>query len=131
VVLFGAEAVAPLLRERFRLLAAPPADGPVAVIAQGAAAAEAIPLASDPKLVERLVLAEPDCPTEVLEQLADVSAPTLILWGTTDPRQDGELYQKRIPRAYLMYVYGQLSPEPFARLAADFIQRGDAFAVRI
>jgi hypothetical protein len=30
-----------------------------------------------------------------------------------------------------MYVYGELTPEAIARLGADFIARGDAFAVTI
>jgi len=131
LLLKGAQQVEPLLAQHFHVLKASDTQ-PVAVVAHGQQAADALRLALErPELVERLVLAEPECPPDLVEALPDVGAPTLILWGTGSPRDEGELYHRRLPRAYLMYVYGELTPEAIARLGADFIARGDAFAVTI
>jgi pimeloyl-ACP methyl ester carboxylesterase len=131
LLLTGARQVEPLLAQHFHVLNAPDTQ-PVAVVAQGQQAADALRLALErPELVERLVLAEPECPPDIIEALPGVGAPTLVLWGTASPKDEGELYHRRLPRAHLMYVYGELTPEAIARLGADFIERGDAFPVMI
>ncbi|MDR0359650.1 MAG: alpha/beta hydrolase [bacterium] len=79
---------------------------------------------------------EPD--EELLRRLAEIQARTLVLWGTADrviPPEQGELYQRSIPRSHLVYVYGAAhslpvaAAEPFVRLVTEFIELGDTFVV--
>jgi pimeloyl-ACP methyl ester carboxylesterase len=74
------------------------------------------------------------------EHLGEIACRTLILWGTADeliPPEQGQLYQKLIPGAFLMYVYGAAHALPvsacqqFVKLATEFIDRGDAFLVNM
>ncbi|HEX6511534.1 MAG TPA: alpha/beta hydrolase [Chloroflexota bacterium] len=75
---------------------------------------------------------------DLLARLPEIKARTLILWGTADrqiPPEQGEIYQKHIPRAHLMYIYGAAHALPvaaarqFVELTTDFIERGEAFMV--
>jgi pimeloyl-ACP methyl ester carboxylesterase len=75
---------------------------------------------------------------ELRDHLGEIRTRTLILWGTADemiPPEQGQLYQKLIPGAFLMYVYGAAHALPvcacqqFVKLATEFIDRGDAFLV--
>ena len=80
----------------------------------------------------------PDGNKDLRDRLGEIKAPTLVLWGTEDkvisPEQ-GAIYQKEIPHAYLMYVYGAAHALPvsatkqFVELTTDFIERGEAFLV--
>ncbi|MBO0685112.1 MAG: alpha/beta hydrolase [Candidatus Dormibacteraeota bacterium] len=79
---------------------------------------------------------EPD--QELLRRLAEIQARTLVLWGTADrviPPEQGELYQRSIPRAHLVYVYGAAhslpvaAAGPFVRLVTGFIEQGETFVV--
>lgn len=72
------------------------------------------------------------------ERLAEIKAPTLLLWSTRDqvvPPDLGEVYHKRIPVAYLMYIYGGAHALPiacekqFVSLTSDFLERGESFIV--
>ena len=75
---------------------------------------------------------------DLLERLHDISAPTLVLWGTADqviPPEQSQVYDKHIPHVHRVYLYGAAHALPvsacdkFVRLVTDFIQRGDAFVV--
>lgn len=75
---------------------------------------------------------------ELLRRLAEIQARTLVLWGTADrliPPEQGELYQRSIPRSHLIYVYGAAhslpvaAAEPFVRLVTQFIELGEMFVV--
>jgi pimeloyl-ACP methyl ester carboxylesterase len=70
--------------------------------------------------------------------LGVIKAPTLILRGTNDqviPQEQGTIYEKEIPQAYLMYIYGAAhalsvsAGEQFVQFARDFIERRPAFVV--
>ncbi len=75
---------------------------------------------------------------ELASALGEIRARTLILWGTADqvvsPEQ-GRIYEKGIPGALLMYVYGGAHSLPiaaadhFAKLVSEFIEKGEAFLV--
>jgi pimeloyl-ACP methyl ester carboxylesterase len=75
---------------------------------------------------------------ELLEHIGEISAQTLILWGTADevvPPEDGQVYTQRILQSYRVLVHGGAHSLPvaacrqFVTLATDFIQRGDHFVV--
>jgi pimeloyl-ACP methyl ester carboxylesterase len=80
----------------------------------------------------------PDGNNDLRERLHEIKAPTLILWGTDDqviPQEQGAIYQREIPQAYLMYIYKAAhalsvsAGKQFVALATDFIERGPAFVV--
>jgi hypothetical protein len=59
----------------------------------------------------------------------EIAAPTSIL-SRTDKPEDGQMYKRRIPNSYRMYVYGAAAAcDALANLITEFIQRGDAFVV--
>ena len=71
-------------------------------------------------------------------RLSEITAPTLILWGTADrmvPPESGQIYKQLIPNSQRMYVYGAAHSlpvaacGPFVRLTSEFIERGEAFPV--
>jgi pimeloyl-ACP methyl ester carboxylesterase len=75
---------------------------------------------------------------DLLEHLADIAAPTLVLWGTADeviPPEGGRLFVQRIPNSYRILVYGAAHSLPvaacrqFVALTTDFIERGERFVV--
>jgi pimeloyl-ACP methyl ester carboxylesterase len=75
---------------------------------------------------------------DLLERLPDITAPTLVLWGTNDeviPTEAGHVFVQRIPNSYRILVYGAAHALPvsacrqFVALATDFIERGDRFVV--
>jgi pimeloyl-ACP methyl ester carboxylesterase len=77
---------------------------------------------------------------DLLARLSEISAPTLILWGTADqmiPPESGQLYFQRIPNSYRMLIYGAAHSLPvaacrqFVALTTDFIERGDRFVVAL
>jgi pimeloyl-ACP methyl ester carboxylesterase len=76
---------------------------------------------------------------DLLERLAEIRAPTLILWGTADeiiPSQSSQLYVQRIPKSYRIFIFGAAHSLPvaasrqFVTLATDFLQRGEGFVVK-
>jgi pimeloyl-ACP methyl ester carboxylesterase len=75
---------------------------------------------------------------ELLARLGDITAPTLVLWGTADaivPPEAGHVFVQRIPTSYRILVYGAAHSLPvaacrqFVSLATDFIERGERFVV--
>jgi pimeloyl-ACP methyl ester carboxylesterase len=80
----------------------------------------------------------PDRNADLLERLPEITAPTLILWGTADeviPSESGQLFVQRIPNSYRILIYGAVHSLPvaacrqFVALVTDFIERGDRFVV--
>ena len=119
--------------------------GPVHLVAQSAGCAAACWLAiENPALVKSLVLsapssfAAPDANRDLLERLGEIKAPTLLLVGTKDtvvPEAAMRPYQKQIADCHRMFLYNAAHDLPatagprWAALVADFIDRGEAFAV--
>ncbi len=75
---------------------------------------------------------------ELLERISEIKAPVLVLWGTEDrlvPSDGSGLYQKHIPHAVRMFIYGAAHELPIAAtaqwvtLVRDFIRRGEFFVV--
>ncbi|SRR6266545_1638453 len=75
---------------------------------------------------------------ELLQRLADVKAPVLVIWGTEDhlvPPESSGIYLKHIPHALRMFIHGAAHELPIAAtqqwvaLVRDFIQRGEFFVV--
>lgn len=75
---------------------------------------------------------------DLLERLSEISAPTLVLWGTADevvPPEAGQLFVQRIPNSYRILIYGAAHSLPvsacrqFVALVTDFIDRGERFVV--
>jgi pimeloyl-ACP methyl ester carboxylesterase len=80
----------------------------------------------------------PDGHRDLLERLADIKAPTLLLVATRDeivPEEAMRPYQKHIADCHRMFIYGAAHELPIAAgprwvaLVADFIDRGEAFSV--
>lgn len=96
------------------------------LIAESQAAADACWRAIEhPEQVRSLVLVSPTPPDAALrERLREIRAATLIL---VSPSGDTATeYQRAIPNAYRLYVYGSLA-EKVPRLAAEFAERSDTF----
>lgn len=83
-------------------------------------------------------LRSPDANADLLARLSEITAPSLVLWGTADeviPSESGQLYVQRIPNSYRILIYGAAHALPvsacskFVELATDFIERGDRFVV--
>ena len=92
----------------------------------------------EPDVLDRLVLESPASDTALRARLGEIRTPTLALFGTEDrqiPAEIGRLYKERIPDCQFALVYqaGHIirrdRPEAFARLVADFLDRGPAFLV--
>jgi pimeloyl-ACP methyl ester carboxylesterase len=75
---------------------------------------------------------------DLLARLKDISALTLILYGTKDgviPVDSVRMLKERIPQGHLVYIYDAAhaldvdQPDRFARLVTDFLARGEAFIV--
>jgi pimeloyl-ACP methyl ester carboxylesterase len=75
---------------------------------------------------------------DLLERLAEVKVPVLLIWGTEDrlvPPDGSGIYQKHMPHALRMFIHGAAHELPiaatqqWAALVRDFIQRGEFFVV--
>jgi len=75
---------------------------------------------------------------ELERRLADLTTPTLALFGTTDtviPPETGRLYPKLMPNGHLVFVYDAAHtisadrPEAFAEVVTDFLERHEAFII--
>jgi pimeloyl-ACP methyl ester carboxylesterase len=80
----------------------------------------------------------PDRDTNFERQLAGLSTPTLVLFGTADqiiPPDMGHLYKELIPNCHLVFVYdaghaiSTERPEAFTEVVADFLERHEAFVI--
>jgi pimeloyl-ACP methyl ester carboxylesterase len=121
------------------------ASGPVHLVALSGGASVACWLAIEsPELVRSLVLSAPssfaaqDANRDLAERLSEIKAPALLLVGTRDeivPEAAMRPYQKHIAECHRMLLYGAAHDLPasagarWAGLIADFIDRGEAFAV--
>src|SRR5262245_39270858 len=113
------------------------------LLASSNACAAALGLALEaPERVKALVLESPtalgDDHADLARRLADVAAPTLVLFGTGDGfdvQATGRVYAEAIPNAHLAFVYGadhaiaRERPEAFAEVVADFLERHEAFVI--
>ncbi len=75
---------------------------------------------------------------DLLGRIAEIKAPVLVVWGTEDrlvPSDGSGTYQKHIPHAVRMFIYGASHELPIAAtsewvdLVRDFIRRGEFFVV--
>jgi pimeloyl-ACP methyl ester carboxylesterase len=80
----------------------------------------------------------PDRDADLERQLADLSIPTLVLFGTADqviPPDMGHLYRELMPNCHLVFVYdaghaiSTERPEAFTEVVADFLERHEAFVI--
>jgi pimeloyl-ACP methyl ester carboxylesterase len=101
----------------------------------------------EPERVRALVLEAPTAlsrdgsaprETELERRLPEVTAPTLVLFGTADraaAQDTGRTYTALIPNSHLGFVYdaaaaiGRDRPEAFAEVVADFLERHEAFII--
>ena len=151
-----------LLTKKFRVIAleAPPRPGPEAAAAIGRtltslgveafdllatadAGASALWLAlGQPERVRGLVLESPTAldggAAELAHRLAEVTTPTLVVFGTgdrLDVQQTGRVYAEQLPEGHLVFVYdaardiGRDRPEAFAEVVIDFLERHEAFII--
>ena len=88
------------------------------------------------RLVRRL--RRPDRDAELESRLAHLATPTLVLFGTADaviPPAMGRRYKELMPQSHLVFVYdaghaiASERPEAFAEVAADFLERHEAFVI--
>jgi pimeloyl-ACP methyl ester carboxylesterase len=87
-------------------------------------------------LVKRL--RGPGRDADLENRLRALPTPTLVLFGTLDgviPPEMGRVYKDLIPGCHLVFVYdaghaiGAERPEAFTEVAADFIERHEAFVI--
>jgi pimeloyl-ACP methyl ester carboxylesterase len=80
----------------------------------------------------------PDRDPELENRLRGLTTPALVLFGTLDrliPPEMGRIYKALIPNCHLVFVYDAghgISvdrPEAFAEIAADFLERHEAFVI--
>jgi len=80
----------------------------------------------------------PDRDADLEHQLASLTTPTLVLFGTADqviPPDMGYLYKELMPNCHLVFVYdaGHVistdRPEAFTEVVADFLERHEAFVI--
>jgi pimeloyl-ACP methyl ester carboxylesterase len=88
------------------------------------------------RLVARL--RGPDRDADLERRLAELSTPTLVLFGTVDqviPPDMGHLYKELMPNCHLVFVYdaghaiSTERPEAFTEVVADFLERHEAFVI--
>jgi pimeloyl-ACP methyl ester carboxylesterase len=88
------------------------------------------------QLIGRIKGLEPDA--ELEGRLAEVQAPTLVLFGTRDgiiSSDMGRIYRERMPNCSLVLVYDAAHaiasdrPESYASTVADFLERHEVFVV--
>jgi pimeloyl-ACP methyl ester carboxylesterase len=112
------------------------------LLASGEAGASALRLAARaPERVRALVLESPTAlvrEADLERQLSDVTAPTLVVFGTSDgadAQDTGRVYAGSIPNGHLVFVYdagravGRDRPEAFVEVVADFLERHEAFVI--
>jgi pimeloyl-ACP methyl ester carboxylesterase len=122
---------------------APPAPQEMARILYG----EAPSWAGPPNEAERQRIAQnaqanmrrfADTAEELRPRLAEIKAPTLLLWGTADrliPEEAMAPYQLAIPACTRILLHGAAHElpiaacEPWVGLVADFVERGERFVV--
>ncbi|HUK61457.1 MAG TPA: alpha/beta hydrolase [Stellaceae bacterium] len=82
----------------------------------------------------------PDTADELKGRLGEIKAPTLLLWGTGDrliPEEALQPYQLAIPTCTRILIHGAAHElpiaacEPWVRLVADFVERGERFVVNL
>jgi pimeloyl-ACP methyl ester carboxylesterase len=80
----------------------------------------------------------PDRDAALEARMRDLATPTLVLFGTFDrviPPEMGRHYKELLPNCHLVLVYdaghaiSTERPEAFAEVAADFLQRHEAFVI--
>jgi pimeloyl-ACP methyl ester carboxylesterase len=80
----------------------------------------------------------PDRDPDLERQVAGLSTPTLVLFGTVDqviPPDMGHLYKALMPNCHLVFVYdaghaiSTDRPEAFTEVVADFLERHEAFVI--
>jgi pimeloyl-ACP methyl ester carboxylesterase len=103
-------------------------------------AGERLPDAASRAKAEPLVrrLRGPDRDAELERRLSSLVIPTLVLLGTLDsvigPAM-GRIYKALMPNCHLVFVYDAAHaissdrPEAFAEVAADFLERREAFVI--
>jgi pimeloyl-ACP methyl ester carboxylesterase len=88
------------------------------------------------KLVGRL--RGPDRDPDLERRLRDLTAPTLVLFGTLDaviPPEMGHFYRELMPNCHLIFVYdaghgiSTDRPAAFAEVTLDFLERHEAFII--
>jgi pimeloyl-ACP methyl ester carboxylesterase len=93
-------------------------------------------LAKQEALVARL--RGPNRDAELEGQLAGLTIPTLVLFGTLDrmiPPEMGRFYREKLANGHLVLVYdaahaiGADRPEAFTSLVSDFLERHEQFVV--
>ena len=123
----------------------PPAGSPQEMARLLFAHPERVPLlpAPDPAVAAKtraLVarLRGPDRDPDLEARLRSLAVPTLVLFGTLDrmiPPEMGRIYKELMPNAHLAFVYdaghaiATDRPEAFAEIAADFLERHEAFVI--
>jgi pimeloyl-ACP methyl ester carboxylesterase len=101
-----------------------------------ASAPDAATMQQQQQLIGRIKGLEPDA--ELEGRLAEVQAPTLVLFGTRDgiiSSDLGRIYRERMPNCSLVIVYDAAHaiasdrPESYASTVADFLERHEVFVV--
>ena len=108
------------------------------LIGEGAGAAAAVWLVLAPKAdIGSVMLAAPDSvlggPPD--EAFREIKRPVLVLCGTNDQSDAGDLWRALLPGCHFMFVYdagpaiGAERPEELAFIALEFFERRDLFLV--
>ena len=108
------------------------------LVGEGAGAAAAMLLALAPEAdIGSVVLAAPDSvlggPPD--EAFREIKRPVLVLCGTNDKSDAGDLWRALLPGCHFMFVYdagpaiGAERPEALAFIALEFFERRDLFLV--
>ena len=93
-------------------------------------------LAKQQALVRRIM--GPARDAELEARMADLTVPTLVLFGTLDrmiPPELARLYPEKLPNCHLTFIYDAAHeadadrPEAFNALVADFLERHEGFLV--
>ena len=99
------------------------------------------PLSSDILEKQRQLLQRlksPDRDADLEARMANLTIPSLILFGTRDeimPMENGRIYKELMPKSNLMLIYDAAHaldadrPEAVAEVVGDFLERQDSFIV--
>ena len=88
------------------------------------------------QLLQRLK--SPDRDVKLEARMAELTVPSLILFGTRDeimPMENGRIYKELMPKSNLMLIYDAAHaldadrPEAVAEVVGDFLERQDSFIV--
>jgi pimeloyl-ACP methyl ester carboxylesterase len=80
----------------------------------------------------------PNRDRDLEQRMRDITAPTLVVFGTADgviPPEMGHIYKELIPNCHLVFVYDAAHavssdrPEAFTEVVADFLERHEAFII--